>query len=307
VQAQQPPTPISFPKLLGEQDQTRRDVLAKIESITGTKVLAYIANKNASPNFIDHNDPLFFNDILESVGKVEKLDLIIDSPGGDANQADKIAHMCRSFCTEFRVIIPNSAKSAATMLALASDKILGGYLSEIGPIDPQIQVVTPQGQTTFLPAQSIIDSLVLLNNALTQGGFDSKVIIALLAKLDPPILDFASKAIEFSKQFAEQWLSQYMLKSNPTKAKEVATALADNRRWLSHGRRIGMTEANNLGLNVEVIDRESELWKLIWEYYSRCFFSMNATRSLKMFETKGTTINFQAMARTQQGSISPQP
>ncbi len=140
----------------------RRSLLRKAENITGTRIIAYIANPNVSPNFIDHNDPVFFNDVLESIGQTDKLDLVIDSPGGDPNIAEKIAFMCRSYCKyQFRVIIPNAAKSAATMIALASDEIIMGYLSEIGPIDPQIRAVTPQGQITYIPAQSIIDSLGL--------------------------------------------------------------------------------------------------------------------------------------------------
>ena len=154
---------------------------------------------NVSPNFIDHNDPLFFNEILESVGGTERLDLIIDSPGGEANIAEKLAVMCRSFCKEFRVVVPNFAKSAATMIALASDKILMGYLSEIGPIDPQIRVVAPGGRITFIPAQSIIGGLILLNEALRQG-VDHRAIIALIQKMDPALIDVANKSIQFSKK-----------------------------------------------------------------------------------------------------------
>jgi len=277
--------------LVNERDETRRRLLKEIEKITKTKVIAYLANPNASPNFIDHNDPLFLNDLLQSVGDTKGLDVIIDSPGGEANVAEKLAIMCREHCKVLRAMIPNSAKSAATMWAISCDKILMGYLSEIGPIDPQIRMVDPQGRITFVPAQSIIDSVGQIHEML-RAGVDQRVAIGLIQKLDPAIIDVANKAINFSQQFAERWLSQYMLNNDPSKAKEIAEALSDNRRWLSHGKRIGFKEAQDLGLEVEAIDRKTSLWKLLWEYYGRVQMMMNATGTIKLFECRTMGINF---------------
>lgn len=277
--------------LLNEGDITRRALLEKIEKITKTRVIVYLANPNASPNFIDHNDPTFLNDLLENIGDTEVLDIIIDSPGGEANVAEKLAIMCREHCKVLRAIIPNSAKSAATMWAISCDKILMGYLSEIGPIDPQIRMVDPQGRITFVPAQSIIDSVGQIHQMLQQG-VDQRVAIGLIQKLDPAIIDVANKAINFSRQFAERWLSQYMLKHDHAKAKQIAEALSDNRRWLSHGKRIGIKEAVDLGLKIEPINRKSDFWKFLWEYYGRAQMKMNATGTIKLFESKTIGLNF---------------
>ena len=277
--------------LFKESDASRRKLLEKIEKITKTRIIAYLANPNVLPNFIDHNDPMFFNDLLESVGDIEKLDVIIDSPGGQANIVEKLAFMCREHCKSLRAIVPNSAKSAATMWAISCDKILMGYLSEIGPIDPQIRLVSPQGRITFVPAQSIIDGVGHMH-AMLQQGIDQRVVLGLIQKLDPAIIDVANKAIQFSTKFAERWLSQYMLKEDLAKAKQVAKALSSNRRWLSHGKRIGIKEARALGLKVDLIDRHTKLWKLLWEYYCRVQMMLNATRTMKLFECKTMGINF---------------
>jgi hypothetical protein len=276
---------------MNENEDTRRGLLGDIEKLTETKIIAYLANPNASPNFIDHNDPMFLNDILECVGDTDSLGVIIDSPGGEANIAEKLAMMCREHCKNLKAIIPNSAKSAATMWALASDRILMGYLSEIGPIDPQIRMVDPQGRITFVPAQSIIDSIGQLNSML-KSGVDQRIAIGLIQKLDPAIIDVADKAIQFSIKFAETWLQKYMLNDNQKKAKEIAVALSDNRRWYVHGKRIGIREATELGLKVDSVDRKSKLWKLLWEYYSRAQMMMNVTGAIKIFECKATGISF---------------
>jgi hypothetical protein len=270
-----------------------------MQEITGTKIITYIANPNASPNFIDHNDPIFLNDILESVGQTEKLDLIIESPGGEIDTTEKIGAMCRSFCDQFRVIVINRAKSSATMLALASDEILMGYISELEPIDPQIMVVNPRGQLTFVPAQSIIDSLTLLHSALQQG-LDPRAVIALAQKIDPPMLDVASKALQHSRAIAEEWLKKYMLKDNPTKAAELAASLSNNQQWLSHGRRIDIRKAKELGLKVSLVDRNSDLWKNLWEYYSRAFTLLNGNRNIKLLESESVGLNLGAIQGPQQ-------
>lgn len=90
-------------------------MLEEIEKITKTRVISYLANPNVSSNFIDQNDPLFFNELLECVEDAEKIDIIIDSLGGEANVAERLAVMCRECCENIRTIVIYSAKSAATM------------------------------------------------------------------------------------------------------------------------------------------------------------------------------------------------
>ena len=53
--------------------------------------------------------------ILRSVGDVDVLNLVLHSPGGDGTCVEKLVSLCRNQCKTFRVIIPNMAKSAATM------------------------------------------------------------------------------------------------------------------------------------------------------------------------------------------------
>ncbi|MHA1742204.1 MAG: SDH family Clp fold serine proteinase [Candidatus Thorarchaeota archaeon] len=288
-----------------EHDTVRRHLLDEIERITGNNVIAYVANPNASPNFIDRNDPVFFADLLRLKKTNETLDLIIDSPGGEPQVAEQLAQMLRHSCRSLRVIVPNVAKSAATMIALASDRILMGYVSELGPIDPQLRLVTPSGQTVYMPAQSILDSVGMMHSMLAQG-VDQRVVLGLLRRIEPPLLDVANKSIQFSKRFAEEWLSKYMLKHDHTKASDTAAKLADNNRWLLHGKRIGVEEAKELGLAVEFLPPNGKLWMAVWEYYCRAFMHLNNTGAIKLFECKEQSMNFsmgirRAGDRRQQG------
>ncbi len=285
-------------RILNEPDAQRQNLLKEIEKITKTRIGVYIANPNVSPNFMDHNDPMFFNDVLESIGVVEKLDIIIDSPGGDGNVAETLSNMCREFCKESRAIIIKSAKSAATMWALSTDKIVMGYISELGPTDPQI-TITADNKTYVVSAHSIINGVGQLHSMLAQG-IDQRIVMTLAHKIDPPILDFASNAIAFSKDFAFRWLSEYMLKSDPDKARKIADDLSNQTLWLNHGRRIDIKGARKLGLKITEIKKDSKLWKLLWEYFCRVQIMLNNTGNAKLFETSSMSIKLQAATRRRQ-------
>jgi hypothetical protein len=65
--------------------------------------------------------------------------LIVQSRGGSIEPAYLISKTCKRLSKEkFVVSVPRKAKSAATLLALGADEIHMGLLSELGPIDPQI-------------------------------------------------------------------------------------------------------------------------------------------------------------------------
>jgi len=281
----------TLPRILHEADTQRKELIKRIQSITGARLIVYTANPNFSPNFIDQNDIRFVNDLLQSIGDVEKLDLMLNSPGGEPETAEKIAMMCRAHCQTFRVIVPNSAKSAATMIALASDYIVMGYLSEIGPIDPQIRVVTPEGRFHFVPAHAFIDSFRGLQQQIIQGT-PPHAVIPSLQQLRPELIDMCLKAIAFSKQFAENWLSKHMLRYDVEKAKEVAKELANIQRWLSHGKVISCKDAKELGLVVEEVPKNSELWKLIWELHCRSEHLLNITNNVKLFENEKINLTY---------------
>lgn len=65
--------------------------------------------------------------------------MILLSNGGVASSAYLIGKLCREYSNnKFVIAVPRQAKSAATLLCCAADEIHMGSLSELGPIDPQI-------------------------------------------------------------------------------------------------------------------------------------------------------------------------
>lgn len=263
----------------------RRKIIAEIERITNSKVIVYTAAFDNPMSSISGKDIIPYEDMLASVGNTESISLILHSPGGDPNSAEKIIKMTRNYCENFKVIVPNSAKSAATLIALGSDKIMMGHLSELGPIDPQITYKLPNGQWVMRPGQSIIDSFTEVKKEIDAQGKMSQAYIPIINNIDIALLDYCKKASIRSKDLAKTLLQTYMLKDNQSKAEQIAENLADANIHLSHGRVIDRNEAKSMGLDVEFVEKEDELWKFIWELHCRTTMALTGSKAVKIFET----------------------
>lgn len=180
--------------LFAAQRAKRVQLLSKMEghSDPGLKVgyLAFLCSESVGAS-LDSSDIPAIGDALLSLGEVDQLNFIINGPGGDGTVAEKIIELCRSHCKHFRVVVPNRAKSAATIIALGADEIVMGYCSELGPIDAQVPVVVG-GIPHYISAQSFIDSKASLQEEFRKAikaKEDPRAILQQIASLDIPFID----------------------------------------------------------------------------------------------------------------------
>lgn len=276
----------TFQKIINTNDFPihRKPLILNLQKILGAKVITYFASLQHPASMIMSPDILPFEDLLRSTAGAEEGYLIINSPGGDGNVAEKIITMCRQrFTKSFKVIVPNFAKSAATMIALGSDKILMGYLAELGPTDPQLGNPITGG---LIPARSFIDGLEMIRSNITKGD-PVQMYLPMLAQIRPEIIAQCQSAIQASREFAEKWLKECMLKNDPAQAVEVAKWLSEGERYKSHGKVIDYNEAHDvLKLDVEKIPINSDLWNNIWELYCRSVLFLQQQGSAKLFESE---------------------
>jgi len=304
-----------FSKIIDETSpagstRKRQELIKKIEALTGRKLAVYTASMSHPMSGIMGLDTPFFEDCMR-VCEGPKGDLMINSPGGDPNAAEKMLKMCRfRFPEEFNVIVPNYAKSAATMLALGADRIFMGYLSELGPVDPQVPVPLPTGQTQLVPARAYIRGLEEIRDRIARGE-PSTVFVPVLAQIRPEMIAFCKDAIEFSKDFLRRWLPNGVLKGSKIEPATVIEALVEGERYKSHGQVIDFTEARSLlSDRVEIIDPKSELWNLVWELYLRSVNHLNSVQDgAKLFETgsSSTTLHIKVIPARPQPSPPSQP
>lgn len=144
-------------------DSVRHHYLRLLSQYTGNNTIVYetaglAPPQGAGPSDISISlDPDIgaFMEVVHGLPKNDPLDLILHSPGGSAEAAESIVKYLRGRFPGLRVIVPVAAMSAASMMAMSADVIIMGAHSQLGPIDPQITIPTPEGPRSA-PAAAII-------------------------------------------------------------------------------------------------------------------------------------------------------
>jgi hypothetical protein len=261
------------------------------------RLLCYVSGQSGGG--IDHSDAAPLGSMLDALGDVGSIDLLIHSPGGFGEVAEKIVQMCRSCCRDrFRVIVPNYAKSAATMIALGADAIVMGDRSELGPIDPQYSIAVG-GVEQLISGQSFIQAFDDAQKWVKELAAEGESPVGMLQSLatstmEPAFIEHCRRGVAFSRDVAWHFLEQYQLpalfhakgetRSTATlrkKAKRAAENLLSANTRFSHGRLIGPEEArDDVGLHVELLDRHDPLWMAYWELYVRAEVFMQSLGGL---------------------------
>lgn len=241
-------------------NKKRLSLLRSIEKARDSRVISYISYSPMDDYVLI---PLYKQ--LCSIGKTERIDLLLHSYGGSVDIPYKIVNLIREFCDHFSVIIPFVAKSAATMIAIGADEIIMGPTSELGPIDPLVK--HPKYEDMWVPVQSIRLCIEFMEEKIAKSSkpeMTTSLLCPILDKLDPWIIGDYEKSIKASYQYAETLLGKNMFKNNREKAKSVTRIMTE--KYFSHGYCINRKEAKEeLGLNV--VQADGALWDIIWALY----------------------------------------
>lgn len=279
-------------KALHSDRYSRQDTIRDIEQLTGRSLIVYEANLWSGRSALGEEDIQPFGDLLAKISNKQNVDLLLQSPGGDIDAAEKIVYMCREIAGEFRVIVPEYAKSAATLIALASDQVIMGLASELGPIDAQLSGPGPGGAIFQTSAQSFIDEFDQIKQEVEKIGHLSPAYFPLLEGLNLGFIRMCRNLMERSQKFAEKWLKRHMMKNDPAAAEKLAADLCNVKKWLTHGEVIDAGEAEKLGVNVLKLNQNNDLWKKIW--YLHCCYGVlfRQTSIAKIFESAVVSLPF---------------
>ena len=70
-----------------------------------------------------------------------------------------------SRCRELTVVLPDMAKSAATLTFIGADKIIMGPGGDLGPVDPQFQL----GGRSLASAKEIVEAVAEAEERITRS------------------------------------------------------------------------------------------------------------------------------------------
>ncbi len=198
------------------------------------------------------------------------VDLWLDSPGGSARDAYKIALLLRSIASRIRVVIPDYAKSAATLLSLVADEIYMGPAAELGPLDAQLDYEKNPG--TRVSALDRIGNLNQITEAArdivlglggevryttklgpsetvsVMAGLASSLLQPLVSQVDPTILHQSNRLLKEAAEYGKR-----LMLTRKDCPPELATSLPGRltKDYPTHGYAISLDEAAELGMPVK--------------------------------------------------------
>ena len=295
-----------------DYDAVRRKYLAQLHKHSERDVILYgsgwLQKNDAQPASISIGDEDMQALMEVSYGLAKAgsngLDLILHSPGGSPEAAEAIVSYLRYRFSNIRVIVPQLAMSAATMIACAADKVILGKHSFLGPVDPQIMVSTPLGVRS-VPAQAALDQF---KRAQRECANPKKLSawLPILSQYGPDFLEQCKSALAMSRELVETWLKSYMFKSDKNngskKAEEVSRWLADHGNFKSHSRHIPRTEAEQHGLVVCHLEKDPDLQDLVLSVFHAMTHTFTGTPALKIVENH----NGRAFIKLQPAVVIPQ-
>ena len=239
-------------------NKVRNKYLKELSDYTGRNTIIYATRwttGDAPPNLVSINDEdiqAFMEAITGLTG--DSLDLILHSGGGSAEATDALVSYLRQKFNDIRVIIPQAAMSAGTMLACAANSIVMGKHSSIGPIDPQFILQTSVGLQA-LPAHAIKEQFKMAQEDCRDNPKNLNSWLPMLSQYGPALLVRCQDQIDFGKELVENWLSQYMFKGQSKQIpKKIAVYLSNHSNFKTHGKHINIDKAKEIGLKIENLE-----------------------------------------------------
>lgn len=296
-------------------DAVRRKYLAITHQSTGRNTILYASKwtqpGNIPPDLININD-----EDIEGLMEVlhgltgQSLDLIVHSPGGSAEATEALVSYLRTKFSDIRVIIPQQAMSAATMLACAANRIVMGKHSFIGPIDPQMIFGTPIGFQS-VPAQAILDQFDMAKDECRDPNKLGSWL-PILSQYGPALLVQCDNALKLSQELVSEWLERYMFAGRSDandKAASIAGTLANHKEFKSHGRHINRDKAKSIGLIIDDLEADQGFQDNILSIFHATTHTFNGTGAVKIIENHNgkAFIKQQQMVVVQQMPSPPTP
>ena len=271
-------------------DIIRRDYLLKLHEKTGRNLICYYSGFLQYPNdysiSINDDDKNGFMATTHGLDRSLGLDLMLHTPGGGVDATESIVHYLKvMFDSDIRVIIPQIAMSAGTMIACSSKSIVMGKQSNLGPIDPQFGGI---------PAHGVIEEFEKACLEIKKDPSLIPIYQTIIGKYHPTFLGDCEKAIHQSTEIVTNWLKETMFKNEAnadSKVSEIVSYLNNHADTKSHGRHIHFDVAKEIGLKIEDLEEDDEMQDLVLTVHHAYMHSFSNSLSVKIIENhKGQAV-----------------
>jgi len=252
---------------------------------------------------LNMDDYYLICDMLKDA-KSDKLDIMIETPGGSAEAAEEIVRFIRDNFEYNAFVVSGEAKSAGTIMVLSGDDILMTTGGSLGPIDAQVRI-----GRSVISAYDYCEWIREKREESVRLGKLNPLDATMVAQISPGELKVVYYALKYAEDLVVQWLPKYKFKNwyltesrgiavteemKIQRAKEIASDLMNHKRWRTHGRCIKRDDLEAIGLRITKIEDNSSLADIIYRIQTICRLLFASTTTYKIFATQKEKIFKQA-------------
>lgn len=274
-------------KELGETispvDQMRKKYLGELSDYTGRNTIAYYSSFLDKPGAINtdinDSDMTGYMNAIRGLDCSKGLDLILHTPGGDPSAAEALVkYLRKKFGEDIRVIVPQIAMSAGTMLACASKSIVMGNQSSLGPVDPQFNGI---------PAYNIEQEFIEAKEDLAEHPENATYWMIKLQQYPAAFMKTALDAISLSSELVREWLSTCMYSEKDEDiVNTIVESLNEHDNSKIHGRHYDKDFCKSIGLKIEDMEKDNIFQDLILSVHHSFMITLNRTDTVKIIENQ---------------------
>lgn len=243
----------------------RRILCGRIEAHRKRPLLVYVTSKRDGVNATMATDALpYLIDQLQTIGQDSKeLDFLIVSYGGDPMVAWRIMSLLRERFDKVSVLVPQSAYSAATLLALGANEIVMHPHGHLGPVDMQITTFS-EGQRRHFSTEDTSAFLAFVREELciTDQEHLRRLFELICKEVGTLGVGFTARSSKLALALAERLLG-FHIKDDPTGAKRKSLVENISRTFHSHAYPVSRSEAIKMDLPVNK-ERDLLLEDMMW-------------------------------------------
>lgn len=256
----------------------RKNLIERIERLRDSKVITYVVTTRSKiRTMMEAKDLREIYDHLDngSQKKFSKIDLFIYSMGGETVVGWALVNLIREFTDNFSVLVPSSAFSCATSVALGANEVVMGKMGTLGPIDPQVtNDFNPEKQGVPIPisVEDIGGFISLLKDKfdMKNEGYLAKLADRMATDVRPLALGNAYRQYVKAREDARKLLELHM---DPIHDKTQIDKIIETfvEKLYYHGHHINRLEAEKIGIKTvcaETIENDDgNLDELMWQLY----------------------------------------
>lgn len=227
------------------------------ENLRKYKILFLFANRMLFRGDADSIYRCFMRPVNNgSVRKSDPILLVINSRGGYTGPSYLIGKMLHEYSSAVEIAVPRRAKSAATLLCCSANHIHMGSLSELGPIDPQME------DGPALGMKAAIEQLAKLSIDYPDAR---ELFLGYMERLIKPIsIGYYDRIVASSAQYAIRLLNIAHPNYPKGKAESIANRLAYD--YKEHGFVIDKKEAQEV-FGDDVVVCDSDEYRIADDFY----------------------------------------